>query len=341
MERKLATLQRIKELRPIEGADRIELAFIQGWQVVVQKGTHKVGDLVVFFEIDSLIPEGVPWGEFLGERRRIKTMKLRGALSQGLIIPLSDVLVEGFDISKSLGVEKWLSPAEKAELNASGWGNSGGLMLPYFYDVPKTDETRLQVAPEVLDELKVVNGFYITEKLDGMSVTAYYDPDKDELRYASRNHEIAKGALHGVGIKIDKYMTTHAIADALKAFPNLVFQGELIGPDIQGNRYGLSEVEWRIYQVYDRNEHRYVSVFDALRLCAEAGLQFVPFVVPQNLELTVDRLVQIATEVGGEGIVVRPTVETQSAIYGGRLSFKVINPEWLLKYDKDEENVSI
>ena len=338
MERKLATLQRIKSIEPIEGADRIELARIEGWQVVVQKGLHQVGDMVLFIEIDALVPTGLAWAEFLGEDRRIKTKKMRKVLSQGLIIPLSDVLVEGLDLAPSLGIEKWLSPAERAELNGSG---SGGLMLPYFYDVPKTDETRLQTAPEVLTEFAHPD-WYATEKLDGMSMTAYYDPDKEMLRIASRNHEIAPGALHGVGIKMDGYAKEVGLEAKLIEFPDMVFQGELIGPDIQGNRYGLDKPVWKIYNIYDRKEHQYLDVATAMKITQEAGLEFVPFVAfgaTLTVLPSVDEFVKLAMATGGEGIVVRPTHETQSKIFGGRLSFKVINPEWLLKYDKEEENV--
>lgn len=101
--RKLATIQIIEELKPIEGADKIEAARVKGWWIVVKKDQFKVGDRVIYYEIDSLLPVK-PEFEFLlkgstlkksvidgkeYEGIRLKTIKLRGALSQGLILPVS------------------------------------------------------------------------------------------------------------------------------------------------------------------------------------------------------------------------------------------------------------
>jgi len=104
--RKLAEIAKIESIKPIEGADKLELAAIRGWNIVVQKGLHKVGDLVVYFSIDSLLPE-LPEFEFLrkncyvkasnsvyGAGFRLRTIKLRGITSQGLILSLNQL----FDI---------------------------------------------------------------------------------------------------------------------------------------------------------------------------------------------------------------------------------------------------
>lgn len=89
IERKLATIERISEIHPIPDADAIERAVIRGWSVVVRKGDHKVGDLVVYCEIDSLMPER-PEFEFLRPRGfRIRTISLRKQISQGIIFPLN------------------------------------------------------------------------------------------------------------------------------------------------------------------------------------------------------------------------------------------------------------
>ena len=130
MERKLATIRTISELRPIEGADKIELAIVDGWQVVVAKDVeHMVGDKVVYCEIDSFLPIRDEF-EFLrkssykkmGDQEgfRLKTIKLRGQVSQGLILPISVVpitqfatalnLPEGMDVTEMLGIVKYEPP---------------------------------------------------------------------------------------------------------------------------------------------------------------------------------------------------------------------------------------
>lgn len=164
-ERKLATIRRIAAIDPIEGADRIVRATVDGWQLVTAKDNgFKVGDLVVYFEIDAFLPVR-PEFEFLrekcfkstknlGDGFRLKTIKLRGQVSQGLILPLDDlfpkmgddyvitnmggtfVLHEGDDVTEFLGVQKWEKPIP-AQLAGTVKGN-----FPSF--IPKTDQERVQ-----------------------------------------------------------------------------------------------------------------------------------------------------------------------------------------------------
>ncbi len=160
-ERKLATIRRIDALNPIEGADRIETATIGGWKVVCQKGLYSVGDLVVYCEIDSWIPTEVapfltPSGREPKEYNRIsgeklRTVKLRGVTSQGLLLPLSETnvmyndstshtnlselnLEEGADVTELLGILKWEAPIPAC---LSGMVNG---VFPSW--IPKTDEER-------------------------------------------------------------------------------------------------------------------------------------------------------------------------------------------------------
>lgn len=90
MERKLASIQRISSLSPIDGAEKILKATVLGWELVVAKADNfKVGDLVVYCEVDSVLPPK-PEFEFLRERKfRIKTIKLKGQVSTGIIFPLT------------------------------------------------------------------------------------------------------------------------------------------------------------------------------------------------------------------------------------------------------------
>jgi len=167
--RKLASIQRIKSLERIDGADAIEKATVLGWQLVVKKGEFNVGDLCVYCEIDSQMPDR-PEFEFLKPRgMRIRTIRLRGQVSQGICFPLSILpegitLGEGADCTDVLGISKY-EPPIPACLNGIVKG-----AFPGF--IPKTDETRVQVLQHILDEFEGAR-CYVTEKLDGTSCTFY------------------------------------------------------------------------------------------------------------------------------------------------------------------------
>jgi RNA ligase (TIGR02306 family) len=186
MERKLVSIQRIDRIDPIPDADRIAKARVMGWDVVVNKNDFREGDACVFFEIDSLLPASAPWAEFLRARGfRVKTMRLRGVLSQGLALPTSilagDVPELGTDVRERLGVVKFEPPVPAG----------GEIAGPFPARVPKTDEIRLQSALGVLDEMRGIP-FAITTKLDGTSTTFYVGED-GALTACSRNWSLARG----------------------------------------------------------------------------------------------------------------------------------------------------
>jgi RNA ligase (TIGR02306 family) len=192
-ERKLATIQRVKDLIAIAGADKIELAIINGWQVVTQKGQHSVGDLVVFYEIDSWLPADDPrydsfaerftnWGDKRG--MRLKTIKLRKQLSQGLIMPvrnfpeltqvgdgkreIAKLLKEGDDVTEILKIEKW-EPIEK-DIPGRQVQAQGEKRFPAF--IPKTDQARIQNIGEIVLS-SIDEEFEATMKKDGSSMTVF------------------------------------------------------------------------------------------------------------------------------------------------------------------------
>ncbi|MDP3434361.1 MAG: RNA ligase (ATP), partial [Bacteroidota bacterium] len=167
--RKLASVQKIKALEPIENADAIEKATVLGWQLVVKKGEFRVGDLAVYCEVDCLMPDK-PVFEFLKPRgMRVRTIRLRGQVSQGICFPLSILpadfeIVEDADCTEVLGIEKY-EPPMPACLAGIAKGK-----FPSF--IPKTDETRVQVLQHVLDKYKGTK-CYVTEKVDGSSGTYF------------------------------------------------------------------------------------------------------------------------------------------------------------------------
>ena len=174
--RKLASIQRVWKIEPIEGADRIELAHVLGWQCVVNKGQFQPMDIAVYFEIDSFLPvrdvfefmrsSSYKKTDIMGEGFRLRTMRFRGQISQGLLLPVSqfpeipknaDV---GDDVTELLGVRKW-----EIEERATTGGTVIGT-LPY--DIPHTDETRVQEEPELIQAFAGLE-YYISTKMDGSS----------------------------------------------------------------------------------------------------------------------------------------------------------------------------
>lgn len=197
--RSLAHIERIENLSPIENADKIELAKVLGWNCIVKKGEFKVGEKIIFCEIDSVLPNK-PEYDFLRKYNfRIKTQKLRGVVSQGLVLPLSSlgifrpaILNAGDDVTELLGITKYLSPSERDEFAqqerkiANEKNKLKKFMMRYSwfrklflsrrqkegfpYWCTKSDEVRLQSIPHVLEQFKDKE-VYVTEKIDYQSVT--------------------------------------------------------------------------------------------------------------------------------------------------------------------------
>lgn len=178
--RNLVTIQEIAAIKPIEGADAIELVIIKGWQCVSKKNEFKQGDLCVYFEVDSFLPAGdaryeflhrtsYRKNEFMGEGLRIKTMTMRGEISQGLALPITafpeiSEPVAGTDVTEVLSVRKWEMPEVM--------GTSGIEIGNKPFGIPTTDETRVQSMPEFIEAF-TGKPYYISMKMDGTSCTVY------------------------------------------------------------------------------------------------------------------------------------------------------------------------
>lgn len=339
MARKLATIQKIKELNPILGADKIEVASVLGWKCVVEKGKFKVGDWCIYCEIDSIMPSWNPDYEFLKDRHyRVRTIRLRGQISQGLVLPITTIrglpetLKEGEDVTEILGIEQYIP---QIPANIAGFVKG---LFPTF--IPKTDETRVQVLQEVLTRYKDTL-CYITEKVDGSSVT-YYIKD-GEFGVCSRNLEL-KETEDNLFWKMARQLE---VEEKLKLFgKNVAIQGELVGPGVQKNNLKLPEHHILFFTGFDIDKYQYLDVQQFGQLMNILDLETVPFVNDiYPLSDNIDSLVEMAKgfsklnpKVYREGVVIRPIDEKidlqMSNSWGnGRVSFKVINPEYLLKYE--------
>ena len=343
--RKLASVQRIWNIEPIEGADRIELAHVLGWQCVVNKGQFQPMDLAVYFEVDSFLPSA-PEYEFLraasyrktdimGEGFRLRTMKFRGQISQGLLLPVaafpeipSDVEL-GTDVTEQLGIRKW----EIEERITTG----GTMIGTLPYDVPHTDETRVQAEPDLIQDFSGLE-YYISTKMDGSSHSV--SVDENGFHVTGHNYEYKDDGnspfyelVKSVGLQ--QKMESFAVENGLKAF---TIQGELCAPGIQKNRLKLTKPEWYVFTI--RENGKRAGLKRMLEICDRLQLNRVP-IEEVGIDLpgkypTVDALLERADgnyPNGGkkEGIVIRPTEPVYCERIGAELSMKVVSNKYLLK----------
>jgi RNA ligase (TIGR02306 family) len=339
MKRKLASIQTVHAIEPIPNADAIELARIQGWQCVVKKGEFQSGDTGVFFEIDAVPPDEPRYG-FLWRSKndsgtppqpanfRLRTIRLRGVLSQGLLLPrgvfpeLALELQTGADVTDALNVTKW-EPLIPLNDEVDG---------PFLPGVPKTDEVRVQSMPEVLAELRD-KPYVITIKCDGTSASYGIHRHTGLFTVCGRNWSIKRGQnayWHAAAV--------YQLEALLARHPEKVIQAELVGPGIQKNRLGLKRVQLAAFNVYDHRASRFLDHDEAAAFLTASQVPMVEllergesFAHDQASLLALAEGCYAGTQNEREGIVVRPQAECVSQALGGRLSFKVISNRFLLK----------
>jgi len=338
MSRKLASVQKILDIQPIDGADRIEVASVLGWKVVVKKGEFEVGDRAVYFEVDSLLPRAT-WNDFLADKNkpdapiRLKTIKLRGQVSQGLLVPVSILdgtdadIEEGTDLTEALGVEKYEVP-----IPACLGGDVKGPRPSY---TPMTDEIRVQACPEVIDEFQGKE-VYITQKIDGTSCTISFM--NGDVNVCGRNWAYKDDVENTYWKVANKYDIPAKLSKVRQdTGGNFAIQGEVAGPSIQKNRLALKDHELFVFNVIDLNGRKYLDFEDFKEFCKRLDLPTVPVlhVCTFNWK-SVDELLELAkgkyaSGQHQEGIVIRAVREFESQTLKGRSSFKVINNDFLLK----------
>jgi len=323
----LASIQQVLAINPIDGADRIELATINGWECVVKKGEFSQGDLGVYFEIDSVVPDK-EWSKFLESKKfRIKTASFKKQISQGLLMPLNSVFEAGMDLTEVLGVEKYEKPVA-ISLRGLVAGNFPSHLIS------KTDELNLQSHLRSLDWIRGKE-IYETVKLDGTSATYITHTAGEETKHyiCSRNMQYKEDQEGNVYVNIYK----NSIQKALQEEKNLAIQGELVGPGIQKNTLGLPDYAFYIFSIKDLVEKRYYGIDEIEAFCKKHELNHVPIVERYVAESQHD-LTWFKSRCGGsnmfngrerEGIVVRTTTHEGT----GMISFKVLNPKYLLKED--------
>lgn len=355
--RKLATVRIISDIRAIPNADAIEVALVDGWEcVIAKKDGFKTGDQVIYIEIDSIVPER-PEFEFLRDRKfRVRTIKLRGQVSQGLVLPMS-VLPTGKhkiddDVTDILGIKKYDPEGEAEEKLLKDKVNKTNnpflrFMMRFkwfrkFYIKPKkggfpawivkTDEERIQNKTKMFDiEKELGTKFMVTEKIDGQSATYFLEKigRKYHFGVCSRNMNLSNDPKHNgsywnVARKFDiENVLRQLIGDA----DRIVLQGENIGTAIQGNKYKATNFDFFAFNLIYPN--RKVNTIEMSELLKPFGIKTVPvletnFTLKDNVHDMVDYAKGDSTllKAKREGCVFRN--------YERDISFKVINPDFLL-----------
>jgi RNA ligase (TIGR02306 family) len=340
--RQMATVRKIDEIRPIENADSIEAAVIGGWVVVVKKGEFKANELAVYLEIDSWVPHGLaPFlsrgnepREFNGIKgERLRTVKLRGQISQGLLLPLTvlphslgfqyakpDGAANGEDVSHWLGIQKWEAPIP-AQLAGQVRGN-----FPSF--IPKTDQERIQNCAKYINQWKENRVHWeITEKLDGSSMTVYVKGDN--FGVCSRNLDLKEESSTAFWLTARKDSLIDKIQSTGR---NLAFQGELIGNGIQKNPYDINGNEFYLFDIYDIDAAKYLLPDERQDLAKKLNVNHVPIIGHAKFDDIAD-VFSLLQNAEGKSFLNSRT-EREGFVYKSMVdetSFKCISNKFLLK----------
>ena len=367
--RKLAHIELINDIQPIEGSDFLEVCSCLGWHVVVAKDEFKIGDKVLYIEVDSVLPPTKEF-EFMAKHKyRVKTIKLRGQVSQGLIVPIIGTVVNckvGTDMTNLYGITKYLNVAEKAEeeeyrlkislkksifkkfmYKYKWYRNIFSIKKTSEYPcwVVKTDENRIQNIPQVLYKFKdtIVS---VTEKVDYQSATFTGQMISSQIPLFGKLLEKKfKFIVCGRNLIINDKNNLHwriankyHLEEILRDNPHLTIQGEQGNTNVQGNKYGINEPKLWVFNIIDHKRNYHYNYEEMCEFCNRYGLLVVPLIgyhKVSDIGLTVDEWVKFSE--GKSTInpkIHREGIVVRSIINGVKeLSFKTTNPKFLLKYD--------
>lgn len=332
----MATVRLIDEILVHNNADALEIAVIGGWQCVVKKGEFKAGDLVIYIEADAWVPNTL--APFLQkpnsklrayngiEGNRLRHARFRGELSQGLVLPLTDNYPEGFDLTEMLSVQKW-----EKEIPAVLRGDARG---NFPSEIPKTDQPRIQNINRNLEQYLHNNeDFQVTEKLHGTSCTFYLDKD-DVFHVCSRNLDLKETEGNTYWLVARELDIENKMRE--QGMQGLAIQGEIIGPGINGNQYGLNKPVFYAFDVFNVNTNSYESTQQTELAAARLNLFHVPIIEHVTLRYFSDDA-KILTKIlltHAEGQSKLNTSKREGYVFKSTSnpehSFKVVSNEWLL-----------
>lgn len=362
--RVMARMTRIENIDPIEGADKIQSTRVGGWTVVIGKGDFEVGGYAVFFEVDSFLPSDDPrYEQFAkrGERKMLvngvsrsghvlRTARLRGVYSQGLLMKPQDVLPSSIpehayaqmyenkvDLTSLCGVCEY-EPVLPV---------SGNMHIIRKYDswvAPRTDAVRIQNVSEKVFNLVKKTNYLVSLKVDGTSITMLSDPRYQKIRLFSHNNELAID--DGFGEQVYKQADEQGIVKWLNEHPGITLQMEAVGPKINGNRLGLKALRLFIFSAWDTEACKYLDPYHYDNSALDPACTPELFINLDNFATTID-LIDYVDGLSGnvtarldEGVVVHIlgqwncTSEEMRKIdleLGAQRQLKVISRRYLLK----------
>lgn len=318
MERRLATQETITGLASIDGADQIETATVRGWNIVVRKGEFSVGDEVIYFEIDSALPLDDSRFAFLEPRgvkildgknfHVLKTIRLRGQISQGLVLP-AEQFIDGLP-----DIEKYEKPVPM-----DGEGLIG--QYPHEWAI-KTDAERIQNLGNFMEKINSLT-WTATEKIDGTSTT--FINDGGVLRIASRNYEL----------DANPDLLRSRVAAELNLLDILpeghAIQGELFGPNIQGNPLQVKTAQFRAFNFFKKGQ---IIPYDEWpQALVDIRVPTLDMTLPDTVESIVEQADDLKSAISpsrrAEGIVWH--CGTPQQFLGTRDGFKAISNTYLAK----------
>lgn len=350
--RKLVSVKTITDVQPIQGADLIQVATIDyGWNVVVKKDEFKVGDQAVYFEIDSFLPEGNPAWQFLVDKssrmfngvkgHKLRSIKLKGVVSQGLVLPVS-VFPEiektedkSIDFNEMLGVSLWEAPIPSEMVGQV----KSTFPVKWF---PKSEQTRAQnIVPEIFGKNSNTK-YEVTMKLDGSSISIYNV--NGEFGVCSRNMDLKINEENANNSFVKTSLDTN-LQTILPQLGNFMVQGELMGGEnslggIQGNPEKFVGYKIFIYNVYNVDEKKWLNPIERNGFvenlytmgCNQNVLKHVP-IIHSDVTLSDLGILDIKSLIAyadGPSIIAKRREGLVYKSIDGDFSFKTISNRWLL-----------
>lgn len=372
--RAMASMRRIDAITPIEGADRIETAHIGGWTCVVGKADgFREGDLCVFMEVDTFLPADDDRYASFAERgvkemivngavkkgHVLRTARLRGVYSQGLVLKPQDVLPSSIPESayeqmyeRKTNLTALCGVCEFDPIRTTEQGNMDILRKYDPWVAPRTDAERIQNVSEDVFNLAKRADYYASVKVDGTSITMLYDPRYNKVRLCSHNNEL--GYEKGFGKQVYEQAEEQGILKFLNDNPGVTCQMEAAGPKINGNRLNLKAMKLFVFSVWDTNERKYLNPYQLFDFANDVAVHkidpnnMVPqlFINLNDYATTIDLIDYVdglrghVTDRLDEGLVIHLTGRgsltdeewrTLQGALDAHMQIKVISRKYLLK----------
>jgi RNA ligase (TIGR02306 family) len=361
---------KIDDVKEHPNADRLELAYIGGWQIVIGLESFKKGDRAIYIPVDCILPHDVenilfpPDSKIKLKKSRVRSIKIRGAMSQGMLVPpeqlgLAPNIKVGTDVADRLEIKKYFPPAKNmpSMMKAKKKRHKNPAFKVY------TDISHIKYYIKALEGLRV----FVTEKIHGTNFRAgyvpwnrynlwnkflnwigkYFSKWQTEFAYGSHRVELTRRGKQHSTFYDDNVYYMMSVKYKLREIllPGEVVYAEIYGWNIQkGYFYGCKENEWKMIVVDVMRNGKYLNGHQAKEFCDTRGLPFAPIIFIGDYDYTT--INELVNNPGNkswmypelerpiEGIVIKPEIETLG--YMGRMVFKWINDTyWLAKGNTD------